>query len=564
MKTEKTSEKGKAWLKKELRPYRTFIFFLAVLSVAATLFSLSFAYMVRFLINSASDGSKQKMIVFSAVLLGVLFMKIFLHTLGGYLSEKARARITADLRTRLFCKILHSDYAKIQEYHSGELLTRLTSDIQEVASDSVGLLSGVATMVVQCMGAVVALLTIDPLFTLIYVICSVILAGISALFRKPIKRQHKEFLEADGEFRSFMQEGIASSLTVKAYGAEAKSTEKASKFAERYFGKRMTRNRLRSTMSGVFSLLSNIGMIFAVIWCSISVLLGNDDYGSILSVILLLMQLQQPLSSFSGIVPVYYARLTSGERLSEIDELATEQTEELNAQAVYAEMQEFSVENITFDYGREAVLADASITLNKGEIICITGASGTGKSTLFRLLLKVYTPKDGEIYVVGNDGSRVPISVGHRALFAYVPQGNFLFSGTIYENLTFFSTEKDEKILVKKVDEALRAACADFVFGLPDGVHTPLYERGAGLSEGQVQRLAVARALLSDRPILLLDEATSALDSETEEKLLKNVKAMENKTCIIVTHRPAALAIADTVLKVEKGKLYKTELTSNE
>ena len=110
----------------------------------------------------------------------------------------------------------------------------------------------------------------------------------------------------------------------------------------------------------------------------------------------------------------------------------------------------------------------------------------------------------------------------------------------------------------------MRAACADFVFGLPDGVHTPLYERGAGLSEGQVQRLAVARALLSDRPVLLLDEATSALDSETEEKLLKNVKAMENKTCIIVTHRPAALAIADTVLKVEKGKLYKTELTSNE
>lgn len=555
---EKTSEKGKAWLKRELRPYRTFIFFLAVLSVGATVFSLLFAYMVRFLINSASDGSKQKMIIFSAVLLFALLMKIFLHTLGGYLSEKARARITANLRTRLFCKILRSDYAKLQEYHSGELLTRLTADIQEVASDSVGLLSGVATMVVQCLGAVVALLTIDPWFTLIYVVCSIILAGISALFRKPIKRQHKEFLEADGEFRSFMQEGIASSLTIKAYSAEERTTEKAGIFAKRYFGKRMARNRLRSFMSGVFSLLSNIGMIFAVIWCSISVLFGNDDYGSILSVILLLMQLQQPLSSFSAIAPVYYARLTSGERLAVIDEMSTERVEEINAVSIYDDLQSFSVENVTFNYGRESVLNNASVSLKKGKIICITGASGSGKSTLFRLLLKVYLPNEGCIYLQGAT-EKTPLSVGHRALFAYVPQGNFLFSGTIYENLTFFCKETDENILQDRVDVALRAACAEFVYQLPDGLQTPLYERGAGLSEGQLQRLAVARALLSDRPVLLLDEATSALDSDTEERLLKNVKEMENKTCIIVTHRPAALAIADTVLKVEKGHIAETK-----
>ena len=147
------------------------------------------------------------------------------------------------------------------------------------------------------------------------------------------------------------------------------------------------------------------------------------------------------------------------------------------------------------------------------------------------------------------------ICASHRAIFAYVPQGNFLFSGTIYENLTYFSKEKDEKILAEKIAKAIDCACAEFVWELPQGLHTPLFERGDGLSEGQLQRLAIARALLSDRPILFLDEATSALDEATEKRLLENIKVLNDKTCLIVTHRPAALEIADNILKIENGKI---------
>lgn len=548
------AENGKKWLKKEMRPYRGYIFFLAFLTVLSTGLSLAFAYMVQFLVNSASSKNTQLLWIFSAVLLGVLFVRIALQTLSGYAAEHLRAKITSDLRTRTFGKILRSDYGKVQGYHSGELLNRLTTDISEVSADTVGLLPAIVGMVVQCLGAIVALLTIDPLFTLIYVVCGCAFGGISAFFRKQIKKRQQEVLEIDGKSRAFMQEGVSSVMTIKAYGAEAKTEEKANALSRLYYQKRMRRMRLRSLMGAVFSLLGNFGLIFAVVWCSVSVLNGNTDYGSILSVILLLMQLQHPFTAFSSVIPVYYARLTSGERLQEIEALPCEAiaSGEME-QGAYEALRDISVENVEFTYGRDVVLSNATATIKKGEIVCLTGASGSGKSTLFKLLLNVFTPNDGGLWLDDGKGNKKPLTAKERGLFAYVPQGKFLFSGTIYENLTFFTGEADD--MEQRIKNALETACAEFVWDLPQGLQTPLTEGGGGLSEGQMQRLAVARAILSDRPILLLDEATSALDGETETRLLENVRKFKDKTCLIVTHRPAALAIADRILSVENGKI---------
>jgi len=383
-----------------------------------------------------------------------------------------------------------------------------------------------------------------------------LIGGVSALFRRLIKKYHKEFMEADGASRSYIQEGLSSVLTIKAYGAEDHATEKAREYSERYYQKRMKRNSLRTAMSGLFSLLSNTGMIFAVVWCSVSVLNGNDDYGSILSVILLLMQLQQPFASFSGIIPVFYSRIASGERLAELENIAEDGVDNASFENSYQDLTGIRLEGVEFSYGRERIFENAEAELKKGEIICVTGASGSGKSTLFRLLLSVYKPTQGKIQLEYGDKTQA-LSQKTRELFAYVPQGNFLFSGSIRENLLFFTEETEGADTDLRLKEALTKACADFVYGLPEGLDTLLTERGGGLSEGQLQRLAVARAFMSNRPILLLDEATSALDGETEEKLLENIKKMPNKTCIIVTHRPAALAIADRILKVENGQIIK-------
>ena len=556
MPQDKHSEKAKKWLKTQTQPYRAFIVFLTILTVFATAFSVLFAYLVRYLINSASSGNAKLLLVFSSVLLLVLFLKIGLKTLTGFLSEKLRAKMLVQLRTKIFSNILRSDYNTLQGFHSGELLNRLTSDLSEVVGYSVGILPSVAGMAVQCFGAIAALLTLDPLFTVVYVVCGCVFGGITALFRNRIKKYQKNVLQADGKVRSFIQESLGSILTLKAYTAEEKATNKEKKFSDAYYNARMKRNLLHSFMSLIFGLLSNFGLILAVVWSSISILNGNQDYGSILSIILLLMQLQQPFASFSSILPAYYARLASGERLSEIDDVTKETliSDSTRINNIYHKLEKISFKNIDFSYDRDCVLTNASVDIEKGKIICLTGSSGAGKSTLFRLLLNVFNKSAGEIRLIG-EGFDMQLTSGERGLFAYVPQGNFLFSGTIYENLTFFVETIDDSSIDEKIKKALEIACADFVWELPEGLNTVLLEDGEGLSEGQLQRLAVARAVLSERPILLLDEATSALDAETEKVLLQNIKKLENKTCLIVTHRPAALEIADNILSIEDKKI---------
>ncbi len=540
---------GKTWLKKVTKPYLPSIVFLTVLTVATTFFSLSFSFNLQYIINSAADQNKKKLFLFLG--LGLLFvaLRVLSHTLTSYFAEKYRAKMVVGLRNRIFSKVLCASYSSTEKYHSGDLVTRMTSDVQEVVSDSVYILPAIAGMVVQCVGAASALLVLDPLFTAVFTLGGALLGGVSALFRKYVKKFHKEQVEADGKCRSFMQEGIASLLTVKAYGVEEKSSEKSKGILGDYFQKRMKKNRMRVGMQCAFSFMSSASLVFAVAWCSIRVMNGNADYGSIMSVVMLLGQLQQPFSSFAGLLPLMYARQASGERLAEIDDMPAEEQGKDNCDELYAQMPSIRFENVSFTYGRNPIFTQANATVEKGNIVCIVGESGSGKSTLFKLLLSVYAPQEGALFA----GER-KLTAGERGLFAYVPQGNFLFSGTIYENMSFFA-EGERTITKEEVEEALRLACADFVWELPEGLNTSLKERGGGLSEGQLQRLAIARAILSNRPILLLDEATSALDSETEKAVLENIRKVQGKTCLIVTHRPAALDIADRILSVDGGQL---------
>ncbi len=549
----------KSWLKGHLHSYRRCIRRLAFLCVIVSLLSVAFAYIVRYLINSATQGEKERLWIFSAVLLSLLLARILLKTLQRFYAEKIRSRMTADLRVNTFESLLWADYAQTRAYHSGELLTRLTTDIQEICGYTVNLTPSVAGMCVQLLGAIVALFTLDPLFTIIYVLSGGILVFITALFRKSVKARQKQVLEADEKMRSYMQESFSALTLIKAYGLEMDSTDQAYGLADDYYSKRMKRNVLHSLTGAIYSLTSNFGLIFAVVWCGVSLLGGNRDYGAILSAILLLMQLHSPLSSFAALPTAYHNRFVCVERLQELYDLEGEpETFDEIGQEWQEEWQAVAAKELTFSYGREPVLDNVSLTIHKGECICLVGASGEGKSTFFKLLLSIYQPQSGSIYLQGDCGDPVALSKFTRQMFAYVPQGNFLFSGTIFENLAFFyGGDKDQEMAI---ENALKTACAEFVFDLPEGLQTQLTEQGGGLSEGQLQRLAIARALLSRGPILLLDEATSALDVQTEERLLQNLKQLKEKTCILVTHRPAAIALADRVITVENGKfIEKTE-----
>jgi ATP-binding cassette subfamily B protein len=258
----------------------------------------------------------------------------------------------------------------------------------------------------------------------------------------------------------------------------------------------------------------------------------------------------------SGIMPRYYSALSSAERLMELEAFADDSLngQRVDAENVYGKMKYIDVRNVDFRYEEDnPVLIDSSCRINKGDFVSITGMSGIGKSTLFKILLDIYPKSKGEAVIVTDNGE-ITVNGLTRTMFAYVLQGNMLFSGSVKDNLLFL-TDRD-KANDESISKALECACADsFIDTLPQGVDTVIGENGVGLSEGQVQRISVARAILSDAPILLLDEATSALDEPTEAKLLENLKHMTNKTCIIVTHRRKALDICNKHLVIENKSI---------
>lgn len=537
---------GKIWLQKAVKPYRASVVALSIASVVATGLSVAFAYLTKYLVNHAAKGENGETIFFAAVLFGLVVLKIVLQAFLRYYTEKTRTEIYTGLRSRLFERVLKADYAAIKNYHSGELISRITQDSAEVASDTVGIMPAAFGMATQLIGSLAVLFVIDWLFSLILIAGGMIIVAVTAVCRNKLKKYQKEIMAKDAEDRSFMQESVAAEVTIKAYGAEDKTLGSSKEILRAYSGRRLQRARFNSGVGLVYSLISNSGMLFAIVWCAVKAFGASADYGAVLSVVLLMEQLQRPFTSFSAVMPVYYSRLASAERLCEIDEIGQENI----CGGTCRTFEKIIAKDLCFSYDSECVIRDLSLEITRGETIVFEGASGAGKSTFFKLLLGIYKPQNGEINIETSSG-RIKADENTRNLFAYVPQGNFLLSGTIRQNLAFFSDEEGEK-LEKTLVSALKTACADFVFDLPEGLDTMLGERGAGLSEGQLQRLSVARAIASGRPVLLLDEATSALDEETEKNMLANIKKREDLTCLIISHRPAARTIADKTVIIEK------------
>jgi ATP-binding cassette subfamily B protein len=297
------------------------------------------------------------------------------------------------------------------------------------------------------------------------------------------------------------------------------------------------------------------------------------SYGTFVAVLQLVGQIQSPFANLTGYLPKYYAMLASAERLMEAEgfparsveeELGEEQVKQLYEK----ELRSIGFQSATFSYAAHGkdkegelelpVIDSFDFTIRKGEYVAITGPSGCGKSTLLKLVMSLYPLDGGERYLELNSGERIPLDGIFIRLFAYTPQGNQLMSGTIREVVTFGGSRNDAGVW-----RALQIACAEqFVRRLPEGLDTPLGERGAGLSEGQMQRLAIARAVYSDHPILLLDEATSALDEETEKQLLHNLRAMTDKTVLIVTHRPAILKICDRQIDFSENQTAKQRVSA--
>ncbi len=512
------------------------------------------AWILRSIIDCAVQQDPHGFWRYAAAFVGLTLVQLTLRAVYRHLTESCRSSLENRFKNQLFSALLGAQYSSVSAVHSGEWMNRLTSDTMVVADGMTSILPEACGMIVKLLAALGLLMVMLPALAPYLLAGGAILVLLTWAFRKHLKKLHTLVQEADGSLRTFLTERLGAMLVLRAFGRQQDTLAQGAKEMSAHRAARMKRNAFHNLCNIGFGLAIYGAYVLGALYCGYGILSGTMSYGTFTAVLQLIGQIQSPFANISGFVPRFYAMLASAERLMEAERFPEDCPEgnmsREEAAALYSQMTAIALENVSFAYPNDPsdAVRDLSFTVEKGEYIAFTGPSGCGKSTVLKLLLALYPLKDGALSLKTRE---LPQSLApyHRSLFAYVPQGNVLMTGTVRQVLTF----DDPSISDEDLWQALKIACAeDFVRQLEQGLQTPLSERGAGLSEGQLQRLAIARAILSDRPILLLDEATSALDEATEAEVLRNLRAMTDKTVLIVTHRPAALSICDRQIAFDK------------
>ena len=522
-------------------------------SYSAVIFSLS----MREVIDSASSGTMALLIKSCVILGSIIIVRVVCGTLSLHLLERLNADFDRDFKKSLIHKILHSEFSAISGYHSGDLVNRLNGDVRNTYTGVLTILSSLTSYVTSLVTAVCVLLGLAPMFTVAIVCISIVIALLTLMIQRQMKELHKQGSSANGKVSGFYQEIIEKLLIVQALDVSDEIEKRSDNLLEDRWQIQRRRKNISLTKNVGSNALSFIGGFVTLIWCAVKLLHGEITFGELSAMTALVSQLQTPMLMLPSIIPKFISVFAASERLMEIEDIASQSApSDDDPMELYAVMQEISAHNLTFAYDRNPIMKEASFSIPKGGLTVIVGASGIGKSTLLKLLLGIYNPVSGELAVRTPYGY-IPVSRATRSLFSYAPQGNLLLSGTLRDNLLISHPNASEE----EIKRALYvSAMNEYISSLPDGLDTNLGENGAGLSEGQAQRLSLARAVLSDAPILLLDEVTSALDAKTEATVLERICALPDKTCIAVTHRPAALELADYKLTVTEKSITLSEL----
>ncbi len=542
------------WLKGVIGKKIYIVYVLVFLSIVINLLDVLFAFLYKGLVDHAVAGNLDGLKKYVLLFVILILLEAVLTAVSRMLDEYGRVQYENALRAHLFSGILRKQYEDTSSVHSAEWMNLLTSDTMVAANHAIGILPNLAGLVCKLIAVLASLFYLQPGFTLILAAVTAAVLLLQSGFYKKIKVLHKDVQKSQGRMRVFLQECLNSLIMLKVFNRESYAEKENDLLSQEYEEARMRKNRFFVGSNFLFGTGMNVSMIGAAVYCAFGILKGTVSFGTFTSVVQLVTQLKTPYARMSASVPRYYTMLASIERLREAESFRDEEavcyTETEMRDFYENELQSFDFEHMSFRYQsddteRTLILNDFNLKVKKGSYLGITGQSGCGKSTFLKLLMSLYPITEGSRFMETAQG-RKELNSSYRALFSYVPQGNQLMKGTIRNVVTFGK----EDVSDDKVWEAIRIACADtFVKQLPEGLDTELGEQGSGLSEGQLQRIAIARAICSGRPVLLLDEATSSLDEATEARLIRNLKEMTDKTLVIVTHRKAALVITDCVLE---------------
>ena len=537
------------WIYARIKKYLPLITAVSVVTALSACTGVGIALVTKQIFDIATKDSEGSILFAGLILFIIIAAQVLLSAVQSFLSAYAGGKLTVNIRHYLFSVLLKKKYSSLSAYHSGDLLNRFTSDTETVVSNSVTIIPSITSIVTKIVTGIGAMLILNPYLAVIILMLGIAVPAIGRVINKRYKQLHKDCQKTEGKTRAFLQECFENIVVIKSFVSEAPFKTRLGFFMDENFKIKMRRTSISVLMHICLYSFFTVGYYAVLVWGAGGISAGSLTYGTLMAFLQLISQLRAPLQNVSGIMPKYYAALASAERLMELEESDDERAalEESKMKSLKADFRRLEINDVCFSYGGDRILENCSFAAEKGRIIALTGESGSGKSTLFKIILGLYEPQSGSITVNGE--TEVNSSV--RGLFSYVPQGNMVLSGTIKDNITLCNSDIDEEKIIKA---AKAAEIYDYIVSLQDGFDTVLSERGAGLSEGQLQRISIARALLADAPVLLLDEATSALDEATETKVLDNIKNMTDKTVLFITHRNTSLKVCDRIVRVEDKK----------
>ena len=529
-------------LRRLLRAVRGRVLVSILIGLVRIVASLAFVWVSKALVDIASGVLDAPIGTYVALMVGIMAVQILMSVAASWWENVNVVKTQTQMRRDSFARVMHSRWNGRESFHSGDTVNRLEEDIRVVADLVCSRFPDAVVTVCQLLAASWYLLTLAPgLAWLLVLLMAVAVIGSRLCFRI-IRRLTADIRKTDSEIQQHMQENLLNRIVVMTLGATGKVLSALGYKQDELVGLTVRRQNFGAVSRAFMGVGFLSGYAAAFLWGVFGIRNGTVTFGMMTAFLQLVGQVQRPIAQLAHHIPAFIHSLTSVERLEELNALPQE---EEGTPVVFTDAPEIVVDHVTFAYpdAESPVLRDFSRTFGAGSVTAVMGATGNGKTTLIRLLMALLQPSEGTIRIGG-----VPASPATRANFMYVPQGNSLLSGTIRENLLLANPAADDA----RLKEALHLAVADFVLDLPEGLDTPCSEKGAGLSEGQAQRIAIARALLHEGGILILDESTSALDGPTEAQLLENITAAYKgrKTLIIISHRESVLPLSDAVLKL--------------
>lgn len=548
------------WMYQYAKRYWMSICFYIFAGVFSTFMGLGSSVVSKYLIDAVTGVRKDRILLLAVLIICMTAAGIISNAIISRISARINVGVQNEIQADIFQKIIHTEWKELQSFRSGDLLNRLSNDAAQVASSVISWIPNSITKLVQFIGAFMIIFYYDPVMAGIALLSAPVTVIFSRKFMHKMRTYNNEMREMTSSLMSFQDDTFQNIQTVKALDLTNVFEGKLQNLQNKYKEKMLDYNKFTVYTSSFMSAVGTGVSYICFGWSVYRLWSGYITTGTLLMFFQMANSLSSSFSSLIQIVPAAINAATCAGRLMAVSELEKEKFLDMEqVQAILKkEKKEITIEmkNINVCYeDRKNVIHNGDFVANSGEITAIIGPSGEGKTTLLRVLLGLLYPADGTAELKNTEDRKSRLSAGTRKMFSYVPQGNTVFAGTIAENMRMVKSDATDE----EIREALETACAyEFVKKLPDEIETSVGEKGSGLSEGQAQRLAIARALLKNAPVLILDEATSALDIETEERVLKNImKKDRDRTCIVTTHRPSVLSVSDHIYEIRESNLKK-------